>query len=85
MSHPDEVKIASALQRLKRKEKILHAEASAEGYKDEVCHECSLVLLAFHHFIACESKGCPKVHREPDGSSPTFIDMWIKETEKDKV
>lgn len=37
----------------------LHAEALAEGYKDETCSRCSTEFLAHIHFIRCAFDSCP--------------------------
>ena len=52
----------------------LHAQAIAEGYKDEVCKECGVMFLAHIHFIRCDHSKCPM------SSGKTFFEMWLEET-----
>jgi len=43
-----------------------HAEALAQGYKDETCSKCGTVFLAHIHFVRCHAKPCPMVStKEP--------------------
>jgi hypothetical protein len=37
----------------------LHAEAIAEGYRDETCSKCGVEFLAHIHFIRCDATPCP--------------------------
>jgi hypothetical protein len=37
----------------------LHAEALANGYKDETCSRCGAEFLAHIHFIRCDHRPCP--------------------------
>jgi len=75
MSKADKAKIDLALSALNGDQKKLHAEAVAEGYKDELCPECGVVFLAFHHFIRCQSETCPMKLRDKGGHAPTFLEM----------
>jgi hypothetical protein len=68
-------KIDQALSAMNENEKKLHAQALAEGYKDELCPECGVVFLAFHHFIRCQSETCPMKLRDGGGHAPTFLEM----------
>lgn len=38
-----------------------HAQAIAEGYKDETCGECGRLFPAHVHFIRCSKRPCPMV------------------------
>jgi len=37
----------------------LHAEAVAQGYKDEICSRCGAEFLAHIHFVRCDADPCP--------------------------
>ncbi|MEK7570553.1 MAG: hypothetical protein AAB515_03905 [Patescibacteria group bacterium] len=74
----DQEKINLELSHLDENQKRLYAEALAEGYKDKVCSECGIVLLAFHHFIRCGSETCPEKIRGADGKAQSLLDMALK-------
>ncbi len=37
----------------------LHADAIAQGYKDETCSRCGTEFLAHIHFVRCKADPCP--------------------------
>lgn len=60
--------IASAVAALTDIQRQAYVKALSEGYTDEVCPKCELVMLAHHHFVRCQNAvhgSCPMV---PSGS-----------------
>jgi hypothetical protein len=51
-----------------------HAEAIAEGYKDEVCPKCNVNFPAEIHFVRCEAESCPMISTK---DSRTLLEMFI--------
>ena len=39
----------------------LHAEALAQGYKDETCSRCGGFFPAHIHFVRCDKRPCPMI------------------------
>ncbi|MFZ2769659.1 MAG: hypothetical protein WAZ50_00860, partial [Minisyncoccia bacterium] len=71
-------RIQEAIGRLDDNQKRLHAEAVAEGLKDEVCPRCESVLLAFQHFLRCDPEKCPMIARNPDGTpKPDLLEQLL--------
>ena len=71
----DHDRIHATLKTLNAEDQTREVKALGEGYKDEVCPECKTVLLAFHHFIRCNSGTCPLKLRDSDGHAPSLLDM----------
>lgn len=53
----------------------LHAEAIAQGYKDETCSRCGTVFLAHIHFIRCNARPCPMLPDKPR----SILDMMLEQ------
>lgn len=52
----------------------LHAEAIAEGYKDETCPKCGTLFEAHIHFIRCDAESCPMKSTK---DTRTLLDMFV--------
>jgi len=50
----------------------LHADALANGYKDETCPHCGAVFLAHIHFIRCDHRPCPMIS-QPQKSAMEYM------------
>ncbi len=68
MSLTDSEKIQTRLSHLGSADQEREAKALAEGYTDRVCPKCQRVILAFHHYVACNEPSCPIIAREADGT-----------------
>jgi hypothetical protein len=38
-----------------------HAQALADGYKDETCPKCGTLFEAHIHFVHCTARPCPMI------------------------
>jgi len=58
----------------------LHAEAIAEGYKDETCAKCGTLHLAHKHFILCYERPCPMISTiDPRSLFDRMLDKSVDE------
>lgn len=73
MSQIKEKKIAEAKELLTDDQKKLYQAAVDEGYRDEVCRLCGVVLLAFHSFIRCDEEKCPMLARDAKGNKKPSV------------
>jgi ribosomal protein S27AE len=54
--------------------KKLREQAIAQGYKDDICPKCSTVLLAHHHFVACNYA---RTNNCPMSNNTSLLDMLL--------
>jgi hypothetical protein len=51
-------------------------QALKDGYRDEICPVCEVMLEAQIHFVRCEYSKCPMISKE-DGR--TLLQRWAGE------